>query len=250
LEGGSSISCGIVLPFHDAGETAEAAALAEGQGWDGVFVAESVWGVDAWIALTAAALKTTRLRLGTMLTPIARMKPWDLASRVGTLDRLSGGRVQLSAGLGALHPGWTAFEPATSRKDRVELLEEGLAVYDGLMRGQPFSFEGRHYRVQPTDFFVPPPPVQRPRVPVWVVGASPSQKSLRRAASWDGLIPNLVAEEGVRGLASPEELRPRRRRGRRHSQGVELYRPLRRRCRGNHRRKRSSLRERRSRSVE
>jgi hypothetical protein len=76
------------------------------------------------------------------------------------------------------------------------------------MRGQPFSFEGRHYRVQPTDFFVPPPPVQRPRVPVWVVGASPSRKSLRRAASWDGLIPNLVAEEGVRGPASPEELRP------------------------------------------
>ena len=114
----------------------------------------------------------------------------------------------MSAGLGALHPGWTAFEPATSRKDRVELLEEGLAVYDGLMRGQPFSFEGRHYRVQPTDFFVPPPPVQRPRVPVWVVGASPSRKSLRRAASWDGLIPNLVAEEGVRGPASPEELRP------------------------------------------
>ena len=69
MEGGSSISCGIVLPFHDAGETAEAAALAEGQGWDGVFVAESVWGVDAWIALTAAALKTARVRLGTCSRP-------------------------------------------------------------------------------------------------------------------------------------------------------------------------------------
>lgn len=206
-ESSRSIRCGVVAPFFDAAETADAAALAEQHGWDGIFLAEAVWGVDAWIALTAAALKTQRIRLGTMLTPIARMKPWDLASKVATLDRLSNGRVQLSVGLGALHPGWTAFERATPRHQRVELLEEGLAVYDGLMRGQPFSFEGRHYRVEPTDFFPPDPPVQKPRVPVWVVGASPSRRSLLRAARWDGLIPNIVTDGGARGPASPEELR-------------------------------------------
>jgi alkanesulfonate monooxygenase SsuD/methylene tetrahydromethanopterin reductase-like flavin-dependent oxidoreductase (luciferase family) len=139
-----------------------------------------------------------------MLTPLPRIKPWDLASRVGTLDRLSGGRVQLSVGLGALHPGWTAFEPATSRRERAGLLDEGLAIYDGLMRGQPFSFHGEHYSVEPTDFFVPPPTIQQPRVPVWVVGAL-TQRSLGRAARWDGLIPNLVAPEGARG-PGPSEL--------------------------------------------
>jgi alkanesulfonate monooxygenase SsuD/methylene tetrahydromethanopterin reductase-like flavin-dependent oxidoreductase (luciferase family) len=200
------VRCGLVVPFFDAAEVAEAAALAEDAGWDGVFLAEAVWGVDAWVALTAAAMRTGRIRLGTMLTPLPRIKPWDLASRAATLDRLSGGRVQLAVGLGALHPGWTAFEPDSGRRERALLLEEGLAVYDGLMRGQPFSFAGRRYTVRPTEFFPPDPPVQRPRVPVWVVGAYPSERSLGRAARWDGLVPNVLGEHGVRGPASPEEL--------------------------------------------
>nr|BFE53725.1 hypothetical protein GCM10017745_71520 [Saccharothrix mutabilis subsp. capreolus] len=145
--------CGIVLPFFDAADVAECAARAEATGWDGVFLAESVWGVDAWVALTAAAMRTSKLVLGTMLTPLPRVKPWDLASKVGTLDRLSGGRVRLAVGLGAPHPGWTAFEPDQGRAERALLLEEGLAVYDGLMRGQPFSFSGKRYSVGPTDFF-------------------------------------------------------------------------------------------------
>ena len=73
-----------------------------------------------------------------------------------------------------------------------EKLDEGLAIYDGLMRGQPYSFSGKHYQVRPTDFAPPPMPVQRPRVPVWVVGAYPSAPSLRRAARWDGLLSTKV----------------------------------------------------------
>ncbi len=198
--------CGIVLPFFDAPEVASCAELAEECGWDGVFLAEAVWGVDAWVALTAAAMRTSSVRLGTMLTPLARFKPWDVASKVATLDRLSGGRVQLSVGLGALHPGWTAFERETSRAERALLLDEGLAVYDGLMRGQPFSFSGQRYEVLETDFFPPPPPVQRPRVPVWVVGAHGRSVSMRRAVSWDGLLPNVIADDGAREPSSPEEL--------------------------------------------
>ena len=75
---------------------------------------------------------------------------------------------------------------------RAEKLDEGLAVYDGLMRGQPFTFAGKHYQVQPTDFVPAPAPVQQPRVPVWVMGAYPSPKSMRRAACWDGLLPTKV----------------------------------------------------------
>ena len=197
---------GVVLPFLDAAEVADAAVLAERHGWDAIFLAEAVWGVDAWVSLTAAAMRTERIRLGTMLTPLARFKPWDVASKVGTLDRLSGGRVQLTVGLGALHPGWTAFEPDLGRAERALLLDEGLAVYDGLMRGQPFAFKGERYQVEPTDFFPPPPTVQQPRVPVWVVGAHPAPRSLARAVRWDGLVPNVRDSDGMRGPANPDEL--------------------------------------------
>jgi alkanesulfonate monooxygenase SsuD/methylene tetrahydromethanopterin reductase-like flavin-dependent oxidoreductase (luciferase family) len=190
---------GFVAPFADARDLSEYAALAESHGWDGVFVAESVWGVDAWVALAAAAMTTQRLRLGTLLTPVSRWKPWDLASRVGTVDRLSGGRAIMSTGLGALHDGWLAFEADEGRRQRAEKVDECLAVYDGLMRGQPFSFEGAHYTAHPTTFYPPDPPVQRPRPPVWVVGAHmvgrPRQPSLERAARWDGLLPQVVHDE-------------------------------------------------------
>jgi hypothetical protein len=190
---------GFVVPYADAREFADLAALGEGCGWDAVFTWEAVWGVDAWVSLAAAAMTTQRVRLGTLLTPVPRIRPWDLASRVGTVDRLSGGRAILGAGLGALHEGWTAFEADEGRRVRAEKLDECLTIYDGLMRGQPFGFAGTHYTARPTDFMLPPPPVQQPRPPVWVVGAEVSgrdaQPSLRRAARWDGLLPQYVGTD-------------------------------------------------------
>jgi alkanesulfonate monooxygenase SsuD/methylene tetrahydromethanopterin reductase-like flavin-dependent oxidoreductase (luciferase family) len=188
----SSMRSGVVISAGTAREFADLAIAAEEAGWDAIFTWEAVWGPDAWVTLTAAAMVTQRIRLGTMLTPLPRIRPWDLAGRVATLDHLSGGRVQLAVGLGALHDGWLAFEPDEGRKVRAEKMDEGLAIYDGLLRGQPYSFSGKHYQVRPTDFAPPPMPVQRPRVPVWVVGAYPSGPSLRRAARWDGLLPTKV----------------------------------------------------------
>src|SRR5215510_11917380 len=101
---------GFVVPYADSREFAELAALGEQRGWDAVFTWEALFGVDAWVSLAAAALATEQIRLGTLLTPAARFKPWDLASRVGTVDRLSNGRVTLSVGLGAVHAHWLAFE--------------------------------------------------------------------------------------------------------------------------------------------
>jgi alkanesulfonate monooxygenase SsuD/methylene tetrahydromethanopterin reductase-like flavin-dependent oxidoreductase (luciferase family) len=203
---------GFVVPHADACEFAELAALGERHGWDGVFTWEAVWGVHAWVTLGGAVMVTERIRLGTLLTPASRWRPWDLASAVGTVDRLSGGRAVMGVGLGALHEGWTAFEPDEGRRVRAEKLDECLAIYDGLMRGQPFSYAGRHFSAKPTSHFVPAPPVQRPRPPVWVVGALVAgrarQPSLERAARWDGLLP-VIVENGVgRSVITPAELAP------------------------------------------
>lgn len=188
--------CGFVVPFADAREFAEIARLGEDCGWDAVFTWEALYGVDAWVALGAAAMVTEKIRFGTLLTPVSRVRPWDLASRVGTVDRLSRGRVVVGAGLGALHEGWTAFEPDEGRRARAAKLDESLAVYAGLLAGQPFSYEGTYYSAKPTGFNLPDPPVQRPHPPVWVVGAYASdrqrQPSLDRAARWEGLLPQVV----------------------------------------------------------
>lgn len=203
---------GFVVPYADAREFADLAAAGEQHGWDGVFTWEAVWGVDAWVALGAAAMVTERVRLGTLLTPASRWRPWDLASAVLTVDRLSGGRAVMSVGLGDMNGNWTAFEPDEGRRVRAEKLDECLAVYDGLMRGQPFTYQGKHFAAKPTDHNVPDPPVQRPRPPVWVVGAKVvgrnSQPSLQRAARWDGLLPAVIDgdRDGLRGPGGLAEI--------------------------------------------
>src|SRR5216684_127814 len=93
---------GFVLPGGSASEQLEQAVLADQAGWDGVFVWEAAYGVDAWTLLAAMAQRTTRVRLGTMLTPLPWRRPWKVASQAVTLDELSGGRAILSVGVGAL----------------------------------------------------------------------------------------------------------------------------------------------------
>ncbi len=152
---------GFVLPYGDARTAAEYAFQAEQAGWDGFFVWEPVWGIDAWVSLAAAAMRTTHIRLGTLLSPIARMRPWKLASETATLDNLSGGRVILSVGLGAVDTGFREFGEVTDRKQRVELMEEGLEIVCGLWAGQPFNYAGKHYTIEECNFYPPPPPVSK-----------------------------------------------------------------------------------------
>jgi hypothetical protein len=180
---------GFVLPNGDAQTAADFACAAEQAGWDGFFVWEPVWGIDAWICLTAAAMRTERIRLGTLLSPIARMRPWKLASETATLDNLSGGRVILSIGLGAIDTGYKEFGEVVNRKKRAELMDEGLDILCGLWAGQPFQYTGKHYKIKECNFYPPPPPAQKPRIPIWVVGAWPFHKSMQRALRYDGLLP-------------------------------------------------------------
>lgn len=198
---------GFVMPSGDARAAADLAQRAEQAGWDGFFISEPVWGIDAWVCLTAAAMVTSRIRLGTMITPLSRMRPWKLASETATLDNLSGGRLILSVGLGAPETGFAAFGEVTDRVIRAELLDEGLEILTGLWKGQPFRFKGKHYHIEPSDFFPPPPPLQQPRIPIWVVGVWPRDKSMRRVLGYDGLLPSTLGTDGQAGQASPREVR-------------------------------------------
>ena len=183
---------GIIITTGDPRTAAGLAAEAEAAGWDGVFTWDGIaigttetW--DPWVTMAAMAMTTDRVRLGAIITPPARRRPWKLAREAVSIDHLTGGRLVLPVGLGALDDGGfgNVGEP-TDARTRAELLDESLAILDGLWTGEPFGFEGRHHRFAPMTFL--PRPVQRPRIPIWVVGAWPSERSLGRAARWDGLV--------------------------------------------------------------
>ena len=197
---------GFVFPGNDGKTAVEFGIEAEKCGWDGYFVWDSVWGVDPWVTLAAVAVQTTTIKLGTMLTPISRRRPWTLAGETATLDQISNGRIILAAGLGAPDTGFANFGEETDRKKRAELMDEGLAIIEGLWRGQPFNFDGKHYHVKETTFHAPPPPIQQPRIPVWMVGAWRREKSMQRVLRWDGLLPNVMHEDGSHGRANAEQI--------------------------------------------
>ena len=200
---GRTMRFGFVVPWGDADDVGDLAAAAEEAGWDGLFVWEPVWGVDAWISLGLAAMRTSRIRLGTLLTPPSRRRPWELAGQVATVDRLSDGRVTLSVGLGALDSGFETFGEECDRRIRAELMDECLDIACGLWGGQPFSYSGAHYHVDATDFPTIGHTVQRPRRPIWCVAALGREKSMRRAMAWDGVIPQVIDTDSSVGIRQP-----------------------------------------------
>jgi alkanesulfonate monooxygenase SsuD/methylene tetrahydromethanopterin reductase-like flavin-dependent oxidoreductase (luciferase family) len=195
--------CGIYLailgPYAEPGLAVEVARAAEAAGWDALFVWDHLswaWDVpsaDPWVVLGAAAQATTRLRLGTAVTPLPRRRPAVVASAVATLDRLSGGRVIFGAGAGGVAAEFTAFGEPDGAGDRAAMLDEGLEVVTALWSGQPVNHAGRFYRVDGVS--LAPLPLQRPRVPVWIGGDSPA--ALRRAARWDGWVVGCDDEQGA-----------------------------------------------------
>ena len=153
-----------------------------------------MWGVDAWISLAVAAVRTSRIRLGTLLTPPSRRRPAELASQVATVDRLSGGRVTLSVGLGAVDSGFEAFGEECDKRVRAELMDECLDIVTGLWAGQPFAYEGKHYTISPTTFPTIGNTVQQPHPPIWCVGVLNRPKTMIRALRWDGLLPQVLVD--------------------------------------------------------
>lgn len=172
-----------VAPFDELVEPAtlaELATRAERLGWDGFFIwdhiryrppAEAV--ADPWIALAAIACATEKLRIGPLVTPLARRRVQKLARETVTLDHLSRGRLTLGVGLGGDQNG--EFEPFGDPADpaeRARLLDQGLESLSDYWTG---GFK--------------PAPIQDPRIPVWVAGRWPKRRPLRRAARWDGFFP-------------------------------------------------------------
>jgi len=181
---------------------AEIAREAEDAGWDGVFLFDSLamdsWGeggvpphADPWIAMAAIAAATSRVRFGPMIAPLSRRRPWKVARETVTLDHLSNGRMILPVGLGTPEDGgYQGVGEELDRKTRAELLDESLAIINGLWSGESFAFQGKHYDLKEMTFL--PTPVQQPRIPVWVVGAWPRMKSMRRTIRWDGVVPVIM----------------------------------------------------------
>jgi alkanesulfonate monooxygenase SsuD/methylene tetrahydromethanopterin reductase-like flavin-dependent oxidoreductase (luciferase family) len=191
--------------FADPEAFAEVARRAEDAGWDGLLVWDHIVEqkdlrrviADPWILLTAAALSTSRIRLGTAITPVARRRPAKLAREVTTLDRLTGGRMILGAGLGApLDDEYATFGDTTDLRELAERLDEGLHALARLWSGERVTFRGNQVTLDDVAFL--PTPVQRTRVPIWIGGVWPRKAPMRRAARWDGAIPVMDGMESAR----------------------------------------------------
>ena len=186
-----------IINFGDCGDAAtlaELARTAEDVGWDGFFVWDHIaWDgrimpmVDPWVALTAIATSTNRIRIGAMVTPLPRRRPWKFARETVSLDYLSSGRMIVGVGIGDALAEFKNLGEVADLKTRGAMLDEGLQVVNGLWSGKPFSFVGEHYTVKDAQFL--PATLQQPRIPIWVGGKWPNRAPFRRAAQWDGVFP-------------------------------------------------------------
>ena len=192
------------LSLPDGGECGDPAFLVElavrGEraGWDGIFLEDYVLyqgnsqaaTTDVWPVLGAIALQTSRVTLATSVTPLPRRRPWNVARQAAAVDQLSRGRFVLGVGIGDNGESVTSdaslasFQEELDPRVRAEMLDEALTIIDGLWSGEPFAFEGKHYRVGEVRFL--PRPVQQPRIPIWVGGGYPLTGPTRRALRWDG----------------------------------------------------------------
>lgn len=175
----------------------ESALEAEDSGWDGFFLWDHLfftWAPvpipDSWSVISAIAVKTNTIKLGTNVTPVTRRRPQVLAKQLVTIDQISDGRVILGAGLGgsgqdnSAGEEFTAFNEPSNYKCLAKIADEALDVVEGLWSGKPFSYNGEFYKVSNVTF--QPTPIQKPRIPIWI-GAI-KEPALRRAAKYDGWI--------------------------------------------------------------
>ncbi|MEV0291739.1 LLM class flavin-dependent oxidoreductase [Kribbella sp. NPDC050820] len=211
-----SVTVGAVGPGRDPRGLAELARAAEASGWDAMFLEDYLVyqgdttqpTYDPWICLAAMAMATSRVRIGTTVTPLPRRRPWKVAAEAVALDHLSNGRFVLGVGSG--DPG-DPFMGDGDPKALAEMLDEGLDVIAGLWTGEPFSFAGNHYQLDQVQLMARP--VQTPRIPIWVGGNLLVPGVRRRILRWDGSCaykgstdaPQQITPDDVRALLAERD---------------------------------------------
>lgn len=184
---------GFVLSKGSVHDSLRLAIEAEDAGWDGVFTWDAISigatpVYDPWVMMGAIAGVTERVKIGAMILPLARRRPWKVAKEAVTIDHLSDGRLVLPVALGV--PDDAGFHAVNTdsvdRKERAERLDEALEIIALGQSGEAFAYQGKHFQI--SEMTLLPKPVQD-RIPVWCVAGWPHEKSLARAAKWDGIIP-------------------------------------------------------------
>lgn len=202
---GTALRYGLYLPpmgpLGDPEVLVDLAVRAEAAGWDGVFLWDHVLTdhppiVDTWTALAAMAQATSTIRLGPMVTPLPRRRPWVVARQAATLARLSAGRLVLGVGLGVDETGdFSRFGEAMAMSDRKRLLAEGLDVIRSMWSGDAYAHHGSHaVEIGPAE-----PEPYRP--PIWMASSTGAPGVIERAATCDGIYHNPPDHE-----ATPEEV--------------------------------------------
>ncbi len=212
----SRLSFGLYVPnfgrvFGYARTLGELANVAEDSGWDGFFVwdhiqqdrTKSLPMVDPWVGLSAMAAATSRIRIGTTVTPLPRRRPWKLARETVSVDHLSQGRLILGLGLGyPPEEEFSVFGEVSDTKTRGRMLDEGIDILLGLWSGKSFSYNGQYYKIDNARFS--PKPLQSPRIPIWVAGTWPNKRPFIRASLLDGVFP---LSRGFMRRLTPEDFR-------------------------------------------
>ena len=196
---GGHMQHGLFLPpfdgLADVERIADLAVLAEDVGWDGFFLwdhlryAEPVRDIlDPYICLAVIAARTSRLTLGPMVTPLIRRRPQVVARQAVTLDRLSKGRLVMGFGIGDDYPGGelACFGELTDAAARGRALNEGLAIFQGLVSGEEVNITGEFYRAHEVAF--QPGTYRSDGIPVWTAGRWPNPAPIRRAAHFQGMM--------------------------------------------------------------
>ena len=207
---------GFIIPGGSTPDIVELASDLEDAGWDGAFYYDDIYTDDrtemsaAWPMMAAMAATTERVKIGCLLTAVGRRRPWELARESVTVDWLSRGRLVLPTGLGWAGDGaYTRAGMPVERKVRAEMLDEGLEILDGLWSGRPFRYSGKYNKIKTMRFV--PRPFQKPRIPIWVVGAWGWPKSMGRVLKYDGLIPVMKKPDGEHSEVTPSAIREMRR---------------------------------------
>jgi F420-dependent oxidoreductase-like protein len=179
---------------------------------DHYFSARGVSGrgsTDAWTLLGALAARTSRIRLGTLVSPVTFRQPALLAKAATTVDEISGGRVEIGMGAGWWEEEHAQFGFAFSDvEERWQRLEEQVPIVHGLLTQERFSYDGRYYRLEDAELL--PRPVQRPHPPVILGGSTVGPRMQRLIAKYAdefntvGGTPAEVADRFARARAGLE----------------------------------------------